>query len=151
MSRNTCIARVAKPLALTTAGLAAFVVCLAPVQAGESPENSQTAEEVTKQEATVVERAQSRWDALLAGEFEDAYAYASPAYRSATPFTRYRARLGGAVQWTQARVTDADCGDGRCTVSVDLSYRIPREGIEHTRPIRETWLKSEDNWWIAID
>ena len=33
---------------------------------------------------SIAERAQDRWDALLAGDFETAYAFYSPGYRSTT-------------------------------------------------------------------
>lgn len=99
-------------------------------------------------ERAVIERSQARWKSLLEGDIESAYAYTSPAFRSSTPLHRFRVQSGSAIQWEDAEAQSAQCDGQRCRVTVELTYRLAREGITHTRPISETWILSENEWWI---
>lgn len=116
---------------------------------GAVGEDSKTTEP-SALEAEVLERSQARWDRLLEGDIEGAYELTSPAYRSRTPLARFRASFGGAVQWTGANSQKAECQDDQCRVTVEISYQLPREGFEHTRPITETWIRSGGDWWISM-
>jgi hypothetical protein len=101
-------------------------------------------------EEIVAERAQARWDALLQGDVATVYGFTSPAYRSGISQNRFRARFGGAVRWTKAEVHEVTCEEDRCRVVVLVSYRAARERMENTRPIEETWIHSEGEWWLHM-
>ena len=102
-------------------------------------------------EEVVEERAQARWDALLAGDVEQAYGYASPAYRSAKDLPRFQARFGSAIRRTAAEVTIVECNAERCSVTVMVTYEVPQLRTGNTRALRETWILSDGEWWIHID
>lgn len=102
----------------------------------------------------IAERAQSRWDALIAGEWEKAYGLLAPGYRSTTPFPIWRGQFGQATTWKSASIRDILCNeDGdRCQVDLILQYvvSLPQMGIRNqarTRPLRETWLLVDEEWW----
>ena len=101
-------------------------------------------------ESDILERSQARWSRLVAGDVEGAYEFTSPAYRSKTPLSRFRARFGGAVQWMSASPRTAECQEHRCRVTVEVSYQLPKEGFEHMRPITETWIRASGEWWISM-
>ncbi len=96
----------------------------------------------------VLERAAARWDALLAGDLEQAYGYTSPSFRSAVSIQTYRARFGGSVRWLSSRPQSVTCGEERCDVVMLVTYRVPRLGVESERAIKETWLRADGDWWI---
>lgn len=110
---------------------------------------AQTAVEQTPEEL-VGQRAQERRDALMAGDVEKAYSYLTPGYRASNSLRRYQARLGGAVNWTDASVRSVSCQEDACTVTVLLSYRVavPRmEAYDSQRPIEESWVRVDGQWW----
>lgn len=103
-------------------------------------------------EDIVRERAQARWNALLAGKFEDAYAYLSPATRNVVSLQRFRSSVGGAAAWKGAEVHKVTCNQPeRCMVTVKVSYRPLLRGsslgtIETS--VEETWLLDAGQWWL---
>ena len=63
----------------------------------------------SKQES-IAQRAQSRWDALLAGDFETAYSYYSPGYRSTASVADLEIAIRlRRVRWTSAEYQDHSC------------------------------------------
>lgn len=113
---------------------------------GESPSTvDRPAEEV------VSERAQARWDALIAGDYETAYGYSSPAYRSATSLQRFSAGARGSIRRTDAEVESVTCEEDRCKVVVMVSYiAVVRQPVSNTRALEETWILSDGDWWIHL-
>jgi hypothetical protein len=105
--------------------------------------------------ATLEERAQARWQLLLAGEIGEAYAYLSPGYRTMTTRDSYVARLGRRqVEWLGAEVESTSCpeGEGYCEVIVALSYQVrstlPRVGrMETTSKVSERWIQEGGQWF----
>lgn len=98
----------------------------------------------------VRERAQARWEALLAGDIEKAYGFTAPSFRSAVSVQAYRARFGAGVRWTDSQVHEIRCDDGeqRCDVTMMVDYRVPRLGVGNQRAIEETWLLIDGEWWL---
>ncbi len=103
----------------------------------------------------VEERAQQRWDALLKGDFDTAYTFYSPGYRSANSRVdleiSYRTRRVGIYQ---ARVESSDCSAEACTVSTVVSYRVgaPIPGVskwDSTSNMQERWVRTEGKWWFV--
>jgi hypothetical protein len=101
----------------------------------------------------VVERAQARWNAVLAGDLETAYGYYSPGYRSATSLVDFgiawRVRKVG---YTSATYKEHSCEETRCTVSFDVGYKVnrPVPGLdvwEGSDLIEDTWVQTSGEWW----
>lgn len=101
----------------------------------------------------IPERAQARWDALLAGDFGTAYGYLSPGVRStmsATDFEiAFRLRR---IQYLSAEYREHSCGDDVCTVKMIIGYRVvqPLAGVpewESESAVEERWILSGGEWW----
>ncbi|HSM68701.1 MAG TPA: hypothetical protein VK830_03230, partial [Xanthomonadales bacterium] len=70
-----------------------------------------------KLESLVGERAQERWNLLLAEDYDGAYRYLSPAYRSSVSSAQYQRRLLlQQVRWTSARYIGSECSESTCKV-----------------------------------
>lgn len=103
-----------------------------------------------KAEEAVRVRAQQRWDWLVAGKYEDAYAYTTPAFRGLNAAPSYRNRFGNGASWAGARVQKVECATPeRCTVQVAVDTRVVARGFRDpiTSSLVETWLLEEDQWW----
>jgi hypothetical protein len=103
-------------------------------------------------EETVRQRAQARWDALLAGKFDQAYQFLSPASRAVLSPERYRGSFGGAAAWKAVRVESVSCTQpDRCIASIKVTYepnlRRGRLGTIDTS-VEETWLLDAGQWWL---
>lgn len=101
----------------------------------------------------VQERAQMRWDALVNGQIETAYAFANLGFRSAIPLEHYIQRqthIG--ARWIAAQVEHVDCSATRCEVSVQVTYQLPDPGmaIDFERQFEEIWILTDEQWWIYL-
>lgn len=103
-------------------------------------------------EDAVRERAQARWDALLAGQWEKAYGYLSPASRAIVSFEAWRANLARATVWKRAQVHAVSCEVlDRCKTTV-IVYHQPlvmggRMGTIDSA-VDEVWVLDEGRWWM---
>jgi hypothetical protein len=101
----------------------------------------------------VVERAQARWSALVAGDLETAYTYFSPGYRSTTSLIDYGVTMRTRpVKWTSAAYKDHSCEGSRCIVRFDIGFQVPRPvpGMkvwDGTDVVEDTWVQTEGQWW----
>lgn len=104
-------------------------------------------------EQIVRERAQARWNALLKGDFERAYAYITPGGRAVVPLATYRGRIGNAVTWKSAEVASVTCETlEMCTVQVKVTYLpVMRRASVGTieRYLDETWVVDAGQWWFV--
>jgi hypothetical protein len=106
-------------------------------------------------EQTIEERAQARWDLMLAQEYVAAREYYTPAFREANPPSAFVQDLARRqVRWTRAEVQSADCDEQRCGVDVRVHYRAgmgPAEfrNMELSRVIDETWIRLDGQWWYV--
>ena len=106
-------------------------------------------------EEVVAQRSQERWDALVASDFESAYTYRSPAYREETSEIEHIVGLSRRrIVWISADVTAVECEEARCEVTVSVGYRADgapgqMAGMENVRPVREIWVRLEDQWWYS--
>ena len=102
---------------------------------------------------TVEERAQARWDHVVAREFEQAYEFMSPGYRATTPLHEYMIDvMSRPVRWTSAEVIGASCLEDVCRVSVEVTYQPiaapgPLRNIRPTRTLEERWVRADGHWW----
>jgi len=99
------------------------------------------------------DRAQARWDALLAQDYEGAYSYLSPGIRSTMSATDFELdfRLRR-VQYLSAEYQEHSCEEDVCTVKIQLGYRIVRPLAtvpewESKSVVEEQWIKSAGKWW----
>jgi hypothetical protein len=129
--------------------VAAAALSLTACTPSEPPEPERTDSD------TVTERAQARWNALIAGEYETGYAFYTPGYREQTSVVDFTIDMRGRpVQWVAAEVISADCDGDRCEVETELEYRVPSapaqmSGMGNRRPIEETWIRIDDSWWFV--
>jgi hypothetical protein len=99
--------------------------------------------------AVVHERAQTRWNALVAGQIDKAYTYTAPSYRAVTPFQTYRGTFGAGASWEAAEVTDVRCEAERCEVAVRVRIVLPVRTLGPiTTDTKEVWVREQGQWWL---
>jgi hypothetical protein len=128
--------------ALRTAVLALFVAALAAgcSSIGFGP----SAEDVVR------ERAQARWNALVERDWKTAYPFLTPGYRAIVPLKRYGNQFSGPLQWEGAKVHEVKCEETRCTVNMEITFRMMVPG--HTDRVSSTfvdevWVLEEGQWY----
>jgi len=105
------------------------------------------------QEQKIVDRAQARWDAIIAGDHESAYAYYSPGYRSATSVIDFAVEMRTRrVGYTSAKYVSHECGEARCTIKFLVGFRVPAPipgmtVFDSTQLIEDTWVRTDGKWW----
>lgn len=105
-------------------------------------------------EAAVKARAEARWGALMARDFDKVYGYLAPSVRAVNSSQRYLSNFGGMARWKAAEVIRVECDDpNRCvaTVRVDAVPILTRKfGNTISTHISETWLNENGQWWIFV-
>ena len=103
-------------------------------------------------EQIVAERAQSRWDALVAGDWQTAYSFATPAYRDLVDVEGFRQRHGGQASWLGANVKEVTCQDDVCEAMVTLKFRsqLPPYTDDLQTDYIERWVLEDGDWWIFL-
>ena len=106
-------------------------------------------------EVEVRERAAQRWQALIAGKYEDAYNLLAPGVRALESYKNYRSRIGGGVSWTAAEVVRVDCNEKQdnCTATVRVESKALMPGgsvkvVPLTSHLDETWIRQDGRWWL---
>jgi len=105
----------------------------------------------------VKNRAQARWDALMAGDLDTAYAFYSPGYRTSHSRVDFEIDLRSRrVRWTGAKVLEASCEADLCTVQSKVDYKVnkPVPGIpewKSSEQIAERWVRVDGQWWFFPD
>ena len=123
-------------LAVALAGLA--VAACASISVDSAPEAKQK---------YVAERALARWQALMKGDLDAAYAFLSPASKKATPLATY-ARSIRPGMWRNAKVDKVDCEAELCKVQLAITYDAKMmKGI--TTPIWESWVIEDGSAWYV--
>lgn len=102
----------------------------------------------------IPERAQDRWNALLVGDFERAYSFLSPGYRSSRSVTDYEIDIRTRrVQYTSAEYRGHSCEAAVCIVQMMVGYRIakPVQGVPEWSSnsiVTERWIELDGAWWF---
>lgn len=105
----------------------------------------------------VKERAQARWDALLSKDYDTAYSFYSPGYRSSTSRVDFeigiRARR---VAWVSAEVQKISCEADSCSVETLVGYKVARPvpGLDEWKnknEVTERWVRTDGQWWYLPD
>ena len=98
-------------------------------------------------------RAQARWDALLENDYETAYGYASPGFRSTTSVVDFEIEMRTRrVQYQSAEYREQSCEEKACTVTMLVGFKVvkPVMGLdvwESTSAIKEQWIQTGGEWW----
>lgn len=107
-------------------------------------------------EQHVMARAQARWDASRAGEFEKAYAFTAPSYRAVTDLKLFRGVTTGVQGLVSANVIDVRCEtESSCAAKVRIEYYLPMSP-QRPKPevvsnhFDEPWVKEEGEWWLFM-
>ena len=100
----------------------------------------------------VAQRAQARWDRLIARDLAGAYEYLSPASRAATPLDVYKAKHKVGL-YRSVKVDDVHCEADTCTVGLSLTYDYKGKGMkepmEISTPLTEKWIISQGQAWFV--
>lgn len=103
---------------------------------------------------SIKSRAQARWDAVLAADYETAYAFFSPGYRTSHSLSDFAGQLRGQrVRWVAANVLEASCEADICSVETKVDYKInkPVPGVpvwNGSNEITERWVRVDGQWWF---
>jgi hypothetical protein len=123
-------------LAAVLAGLA--LTGCASLNADSAPEAKQK---------VVAERAEARWQALMKGDLDAAYAFLSPASKKATPLKDYAKTIKPGM-WRQVKVDKVDCEAEICKAQLSVTYdNRMMKGI--TTPVWETWIIEQGSAWYV--
>ena len=111
-----------------------------------------------KTDAEIVEnRSALRLEALKKLDFEKAYSYMSPGYRSVKGLDRFKLENAGAVNLLDFNVQSADCAEDTCNVLVISDYKVALagRGFSTKKPLiidrasTETWIRTDGKWWFV--
>ena len=119
-----------------------FVIgAVALVLAGCATPVAKSAEEV------VAERAAERWNAVVAGDFEKAYGYISPAGRLTMTLQGFKNSMRPGFH-KGARVVSVKCEPEVCDLLMELEYEF--QGKRTKTPLPEKWVKQDGKWWFLL-
>ena len=95
----------------------------------------------------VAERAQARWQSLIKGDLDAAYAYLSAGSKATTPLDVYKARIRPGL-WRQAKVEKVECEAEVCKVElqITLDHKLMK-GIQ--TPLNESWIIEKGSAWYV--
>ncbi len=102
-------------------------------------------------------RVLSRWDALMAYNFDVAYEFFSPTYRKLFPLSYYLSTAGTTVKWLSVKITDIQFEDRRARVTFILKYELElpmgvgKDFGKIDKEVHEVWLWADGNWWYTDD
>ena len=103
--------------------------------------------------AAVKERSNARWQALIKGDKDAAYAYLSPGTRELVTVEQYRGRVqtGG---FRSVQIDKVNCETETCMVELMLTYDyLPSRGVTQakgvTTYVQETWVLEKGQAWFA--
>lgn len=134
-SPGSGVVRVARLRPPVAAIFAAAVVVLA----GCAASGSLTRESpVEARQAATTARVQARWDAVIQGDYEQAYSYMTEASRELVSLERFKGRFG-AVAYRSAKVQGVSCDADACKADVIVGYDHRRIKGGATR-LTETWV-----------
>ena len=99
-----------------------------------------------KREA-VAQRVNARWDALIKGDFEAAYALLSPASRETVTLDYFKSHTRK-DSFRKAEIKSVECAADSCNVKLWVTYDHPRmKGVE--TPMEETWVFDKGQAWLV--
>lgn len=106
------------------------------------------------QKPQIAERAEARWKALIKGDFDTAYMYLTPEYRSVFSAQQFRSRFGGAVAWKLARVASVEydrSNVAQVVVEVEYSASAGMHEVRGVRQMKERWVYTVGSGWYKSE
>jgi hypothetical protein len=100
---------------------------------------------------------QSRWDALIAGDFAQAYRYETSEYREGTPLADYSVRMArGAVRWKLASLKELryhSPTEAEALIELVFTFALPGSDqvAQTTGRISDWWVYRDEVWWHRED
>lgn len=99
-------------------------------------------------EVSVAARAKARWEAVIAGNWQQAYEFATPAYRAAVSVDSFRARTAGPVQHKSVEVRSVKCESAVCELKLMIGFAPLQKGFpDLNTELGERWVLEEGEWW----
>ncbi|WP_147431020.1 hypothetical protein [Thiocapsa rosea] len=128
-----------------------ILLLLAVAGCEEKARQSQEPEQVL---SSLEARAAERWDALIRGDFNAAYLYASPAYRALYTPQQFSSRFGRQVLWERVDVGPIEPlseDAARVGITIHFSYHQVESGqtLEASTFVRESWILADGDWWYV--
>ena len=101
----------------------------------------------TAKQKVVAERAEARWQSLIKGDLDAAYAYLSEGSKATTPLDVYKAKIRPGL-WRQAKVEKVECEAEVCRVlmRITLDHKLMK-GIQ--TPLNENWIIEKGSAWYV--
>jgi hypothetical protein len=109
----------------------------------------------TLKTSIIEERATTRWEKLLSGDFDGAYEYLSPGFRSSVSSIQYqRSILLKRVRWTDAEFKRSECTETSCDVMILLSFNVSGalpgvKSYDGKKDIVEKWVLVDGMWYLV--
>jgi len=104
---------------------------------------------VKSDEAVITERALERWNAVIAGNYDKAYEYISPAGRSIVTREGFKKSMKPGFH-KSASVQGVKCsGPEVCEVQLEIEYEF--QGRRTKTPLLERWVKQDGMWWFLLN
>lgn len=111
---------------------------------------AQMAALLTSEEAVRL-RAQTRWDAVVAGDWGKAYTYSTSAYRDSVDLYGFRRSHDGFVKYKGAEVLAVTCEEAescKVRIRINFSTAFSHEGFgDSSTDIEDVWVKEAGEWW----
>lgn len=112
----------------------------------------------TSIEDTVKKRADKRLQALQQLDYQTAYKYMSPGYRSTNNLNQFSANYSGAGEMVSYEITKVTCeSEDVCLAHVTVNYNSSILGmgspmdesyvIDHAT--KQTWVRLNNTWWFS--
>lgn len=109
----------------------------------------------TPEQMAVRDRANSRWQTLMAGDYAKAYTFTTPTFRKNTTEAAYLEQFEKKPQWHGAEVLTVTCATpASCVAKVRIVVKIalPRTKLDRiTTHSDEKWLLEDGQWWLSDD
>jgi hypothetical protein len=95
----------------------------------------------------VAQRAEARWQSLIKGDLDAAYAYLSEGSKATTPLAVYKAKIRPGM-WRQAKVEKVECEAEVCKVEMQITFDHKlMKGIQ--TPLNESWIIEKGSAWYV--
>ena len=104
-------------------------------------------------EQIVSKRSIERASFLMANDYEAAYRFSTPGYRSLETVSEFSSRYVGASMWEEVKVAKVTCSGEptvRCDVALAVSVKLPPTGLVTTH-LQEIWVLSAGSWHFYED
>ncbi len=108
-------------------------------------------------EESVKQRAMARWAIRVTGKIDGLYEYLSPSQRQVLGRVAYERTFGGAVKYLGAEVKSVSCegekSNDYAVCHVKIYIKFETRGANTTKAgtlLEETWIKEDNQWWLAL-